>query len=130
MSPKRRNEKIARDAWTPERRKAESDKRKVRQAKARAREKAARALRSATPPPPPPVEPRRTLVRDDRPDVANGRNLVQRRRASCSHLVACEDAWIAVYGGDPARCPSICDGYERRADTVRLVSIGRAFSLG
>ncbi len=129
MSPKRRNEKTARDKWTPERRKAESDKRKTRQAKVREREKAARALRPATHPPPPPVEPRRTLVRDDRPDVANGRNLVQRRRA-CSHLVACEDAWIAVYGGDPARCPVVCKGFERRSDTVRLVSIGRAFSLG
>lgn len=101
--------KALRAARTDTQREADAVKRRDREARANARPPKV--------PRPPPVEPRRTLVTDDRPGV------IERRRADCAHLGACESAWALVYGGEQARCPTTCRGFEPRAE-VRLVSIG------
>ncbi len=58
------------------------------------------------------------LVRDRRPDRADG-VLVQRRRADCANLRACEVAWSTQprqrVGHAQARCPAACGGYAARA---------------
>ena len=58
------------------------------------------------------------LVRDRRPDAAAG-DPVERRRADCARLAACETAWCAQADRHAAhaqaRCPPKCGGFAARA---------------
>ncbi len=53
--------------------------------------------------------------------------LLERRRANCARLAACEEAWIKEQGRGSnanAKCPSWCRFFQERAERVHDVSIG------
>jgi len=62
------------------------------------------------------------LISDPRADRVR-LPLIQRRRADCVNAWECEDEWIAAHVGHngivaQARCPVVCNGYERRGRQV------------